>query len=523
MTPVKTKKVSRKGKKLKILFVAAEVAPFSTTGGVSQVMFFLSRALIKLGHDVRIFSPKFGLIDENKYPMKDDVAQLKVPTGYNDKDHPKYLICNVKRWTGGATKDPIAYFLENEEYYEQRANVYQYQDDHVRFALLSRGAIEWLTKSSWAPDIINAHDWHTGYLVNYLRTEYKKVKKLRKVAAVFTIHNLAYQGLFDFMYASDIDFDDGKSKLAPFFDERLIKQNSMRRGIMYADVVNTVSEKHAHEIMQPDYGQGLDQLLKEVRTKVFGILNGLDYEEFNPKTDQIIYKNFSLINLEDRIENKLDLQRQFNLLEDKSIPLLAIVGRLAGQKGIELLQVVMPILLEEYPVQFIAMGEPDGGARHFFNDLEKKFPDQVGTHLMSDFTLPRKIFAGSDIFLLPSAYEPGGITAIEAMRYGAIPVSRITGGLADTVEDYNPNKNTGTGFRFKNYNQWALFAALIRALETYKNSKAWRGLIRRAMSKDFSWQHAAVRYADLYRRAIRFRSESLQDNPYPAYTQMNYS
>ncbi len=517
-----SRKARNKGKQLKILFVAAEVAPFSSVGGLSQVMYFLSRALIKMGHDVRIFTPKFGLIDEKRYPMTMEMKELSVPTGHTDKDHKHSLICNVKRWLG-STKDPIVYFLENQEYYEQRANVYQYQDDHIRFALLSRGAVEWLLKANWKPDVINASDWHTGYLANYLRTEYKNNKKLDKVGLVFSIHNLPYQGPFEYKYASEIDFDDGKSRLAPFFDPRLQKQNSVKRGIMYADVVNTVSEKYAQEIMLPDYGEGLDQLLKEVRTKVFGILNGLDYEEFNPKTDKIIYKNFSVTNLETRQENKIDLQREFNLPEDPSLPLLSIEGRLTGQKGIELLEEVLPILLREYPVQFIAMGEPDSHARQFLVAMEKKFAGQVGTHLMANFTLPRKIFAGSDIFLLPSAYEPGGITCIEALRYGSIPVARATGGLADTVEDYNPMKNTGYGFTFKNYNPWAFYGALVRALEYFKNPRVWRGLIRRAMLKDFSWEHAAERYTDLYHRAIRFRSESLGDNPYPAYTQMTYN
>jgi starch synthase len=451
------------------------------------------------------------------------LKQLKVPTGHKNNEHPKELICNVKHWTGGGNKDPLVYFLENHEYYEQRANVYQYQDDHIRFALLSRGVIEWLLKEKWTPDVINVSDWHTGYMANYLRTEYKVNKKLSKTGLVFSIHNLPYQGPFDYKYASEIDFDDGKSRLASFFDPRLQKQNSVKRGIMYADVVNTVSEKYAQEIMQPDYGEGLDQLLREVRTKVFGILNGLDYDEFNPKTDKIIYKNFSATNLELRKENKRDLQREFNLPENLNTPLLSIQGRLTGQKGIELLEEVMPILLKEYPVQFIAMGEPDSRARDFLTKLEKKLPNQVSTHQMSNFTLPRKIFAGSDIFMLPSAYEPGGITCIEALRYGSIPVARATGGLRDTVEDYDPVSNSGYRFTFKNYTPWAFYGALVRALEYYKNPKLWRGLIRKAMLKDFSWEHAAARYTDLYLRAIRFRSETLEDNPYPAYTTMTYS
>jgi starch synthase len=517
-----TPQVGNKIKKLKVLFVSAEVAPFSSVGGLSQVMYFLSRALIKLGHDVRIFTPKFGLIDEKKYPTRLETQYLKIPTGHTDDNYPSELICNVKEWIGGKRKDPIVYFLENMEYFEKRANVYAYEDDHVRFGLLSRGAIEWLKKSSWVPDVINANDWHTGYLADYMRNDYQKVDKLKKVGLVFSIHNLPFQGMVDFKYVTEMDVDDGRSQLSPFFLRRFKYQNSVKRGIIYSDVVNTVSEQYAKEIITERYGEGLHQLLKEVRTKVFGILNGLDYTEFDPRKDKIIYRNYSVANLELRTENKLDLQGEFGLPERPSVPLLAIVGRLTGQKGIELIKEILPHMLSEFDIQFIALGPPDPDARHFFTEMEKQFPKKVGTHLMSNFTLPRKIFAGSDIFLVPSAYEPGGITAIEAMRYGAVPLVRATGGLADTVQDYDPNTKTGTGFSFVNYDTWSFFAALIRALETYKNAKTWQGLIRRAMLEDFSWVHSARGYTDLYLRAIKFRREQLEANPHPAYVQKLY-
>lgn len=184
---------------------------------------------------------------------------------------------------------------------------------------------------------------------------------------------------------------------------------------------------------------------------------------------------------------------------------------------------VMPVLLKEQNVQLVALGEPDPFARHFFKDLENQFPSQVGTHLMANFTLPRKIFSGSDIFLIPSAYEPGGITCIEALRYGAIPIVRATGGLADIVEDYDPETNNGNGFSFNTYDKWAFYAALVRALETYKNKRVWRGIVRRAMQQDFSWEHSALKYIDLYQRAIRFRLEALQDNPHQAYRHITFS
>ncbi len=498
-------------KPLKVLFVATEVAPFASIGGLSQVMYFLPRALKKLGVDVRILLPKFGSIDEKKYGIKMLYQGLRVPTG--EKEGTRELICNVKVWEGGV-REPIVYFLENMEYYEMRANVYGYTDDPVRFALLSRGALEFLKVSDWVPNVINCNDWHTGYLVNYLRTVYKNDSKLRRIAVTYSIHNLTHQGIFDHRFVNPTDADDGRSQVASFFNERLSKQNFMKRGILYADLINTVSENYAKEILTPEYGEGLDPLLKEVRAKVFGVLNGLDYDDFNPATDKIIKTNYSVKTVNKRLENKLDLQKEFGLPVSAETPILAIVGRLTEQKGLDLFPKVLPFLLSEYPIQFIAMGGGDNKYRGFFADLEKSFPKQVGTHLLPNWTLPRKIFAGADAFLAPSKWEPGGITVIEAMRYGAVPVVRATGGLADTVCDFDPARGgNGTGFCFKNFNELSFFATIVRALETYKNKVAWQGLIRRIMRKDYSWTTAAHRYLDLYDRAINFHQESLSPNP----------
>lgn len=502
-------------KKLKILFVSAEVAPLAAVGGLSQVAYFLPRAIKRLGHDVRIFMPKFATIDEKKFPLKLETKNLKVATDEKNGSHPSHLICNVKTFQNGK-RDPQVYLLENMEYYEKRSNVYNYSDDHIRFALLSRGALEFVKVNAFKPDLIHANDWHTGYLINYLRTVYNADPKIKKIAALLSIHNL-HQGTFDFHNASEIDFDDGKGNLAPFFAKRLSKQNALKRGIIYADIVSTVSPTYAKEILRPEYGRGLDQLLKEVRTKVFGVLNGLDYDEFNPQTDKLVFKNFSLRTLDQRLENKKDLQREFSLPINPEAPILAISGRLDYQKGLDLVVEVLPYLLKEYEIQFIVVGGGDPKYRDFFAKLEKKFPKKVGTHLMPNFTLPRKIFAGADIMLLPSAYEPGGIVAIEALRYGAIPVVRATGGLADTVVNFNAVAKTGCGFSFEKYHPYSFLIAITRALETYKNQKAWRGIIRRAMQKDFSWKHAAEKYLDLYERAIELRKQTLSANPHQAY------
>lgn len=500
-------------KKLNIFFVAAEVAPFASVGGLSQVMYFLPKTLHKLGHDVRIFMPKYGTIDEHKHHIKPLISGLKVPTG--ETKGVTELICNIK--IRQVKDEPTIYFLENMEYFERRANVYGYTDDPVRFALLSRGAIEFLRTQEWTPDVVHSNDWHTGYLGNYIRKSYADDEKLKKIALLFTIHNLALQGPLDFNILPPSEFDSGRGALSSFFSERLRKQNALKRGIIYSDMVNTVSERYSREIMTPEYGQGMQDLLKEMRAKVFGVLNGLDYEDFDPSTDPLIKKKYSLKDIDSRVENKIDLQEEFDLPVNPDIPIVGIVGRLDPQKGIDLVMKILEFALLEFEFQFIILGEGEHRYREFFTKLEAKFPKQVRTHLMANWQLPRKIFAGSDIFMLPSRFEPGGIVVIEAMRYGAVPIVRATGGLSDSVSDFNLESGKGTGFRFKKYHELSLFGSLAKALELYKSKKIWRQIVANCMHADFSWDASAVQYTKLYERAIDFRRESLAQNPAPAY------
>lgn len=506
---------------LSVLFVSAEVAPFSSVGGLSQVSYFLPRALLKMGVDVRIFTPKYGTIDEKKLPTKIVVEGMKVPTGEpKSSGNVTELVCNVKVFAEEKRTVPTVYLLENMEYFEKRANVYGYSDDHIRFGLLSRGAIEFLKQGFFAPDVVHANDWHTAYLINYLRADpqYKDDPELKKIATLLSIHNI-YQGVFDFEHASELDLDDGKGDLAPFFSEHFFKQNPLKRGVIYTDLVNTVSETYARELLKEEYGRGLQNLFRELRGKLYGVLNGLDYDDFNPSTDKLIKKNFHKGDLKARAENKIELQKQFGLEINPDSPLLAISGRIDRQKGIDLVVETMEFFLKEMECQLVVLGAAEPDYRQFLLKLEKDYSGRVGTHLRADFALPRKIFAGADIMLLPSQYEPGGIVAIEAMRYGCVPVVRATGGLADSVSDYNPATGSGTGFTFKTFSREGFLIAVTRAIETYKNREAWHRLIRRAMEQDFSWNKSAEKYVDLYSRAIEFRKETLRPNPPMAFRQ----
>jgi starch synthase len=487
-------------KTFKILIVAAESAPFATVGGFSQVVAYLSRQLMLRGHDVRVFMPKFGLIEEEKYKLKTVIEGLAVPTG--DADTPE-LICNVKLGHG-KYKVPT-YFLENMEYYEKRANVYGYSDDSTRWALLSRGVIEFIKTKEFVPEIIHTNDWHAGIVANYIKTDYSTVPEVSDIPVVFTIHNLMHQGMFNHHNVPELDYDDGRSPVASFFSDRLKKQNFLRRGILYSDAINTVSKTYSKEILTPDYGEKLDRLLLEVRSKLFGIVNGLDYDEFNPATDNLLEQNYDINTLDMRVKNKIALQKEYDLPEDPNIPLFGYVGRLDGQKGVDLAVNTLRHVMEDFNIQFVQVGGGDGGIAEMLYGLRNDFPEKVGIHPFLNFTLSHLLFAGCDCMLLPSRFEPCGIVQLESMRYGCIPIVRRIGGLADTVEDFDSSTGEGTGFVFTSFSEFSLFGQIIRALEIYRNKKMWSKLQTNAMSKDFSWDYSAREYERLYTRAISLR------------------
>lgn len=486
--------------KLKILFVAAESAPYARIGGVASVVRSLAVALNGLGHDARIFIPKFGFIDEEQYKTEVVMEGLKVPTG--DENNP-FLVCNIKKHE----KDGITtYFLENMEYYELRANVYGYTDDPLRWALLNRGAIEFILNDSFVPDIIHSNDWQGGMLPNYLKTIYKNNPILANTASVFTIHNLKFQGMFDPRNVSEMDFDDGWSDIASFFDDRLQKQNFMRRGIVYADVVSTVSKSYAREITSVQYGEGLDKLITELRDKIFGIVNGIDYHDMEPSTDTLLEKNYDSKSLDLRSYNKEAVQKEFDLEVNKDVPLFGFVGRLDSQKGVDMLVSVMYKILSRYNLQFVEVGGGDGWLVELLQGLKKAFPKKVGIYPHPNFTLPRLIFGGSDVILYPSRFEPCGVVQLEAMRYGSIPLVRNIGGLRDTVTPFDSVTLKGTGFVFDEFDDYALYGEIVRALEIYKNKQVWRRLQNNAMQADFSWIYSAKEYEKLYARALNFHN-----------------
>lgn len=491
---------------MKILVVASENAPYASVGGLSQAVSFLARSMAKLGVDTRIFIPKYGVIDEKKYPLTTVAEGIRISAG-NTKEAKRLqelLVCNVLYREVDKYYVPT-YFLENKEYFELRANVYGYTDEHIRFYLLSVGCLEWLVKNAqtggFVPDIIHANDWHVGYLIEALKTNPKYKKILGKIKVLYTIHNFRHQANMNFRYV-DVQ-DTGKKPLLGIFDPKMRLQNAMLRGIIHADWVNTVSEKHALEVQTKEYGEGLEKYLKKYAYKLSGMANGIDIDEMNPETDKNISYNYSLKNLERRVKNKEVLQAYFKLPIAKDIPIVAYIGRFAPQKGIDIILKTLEQIESLPKSQFIFLGS---GEENYYNNIKlltEKYPTRVAAFLQRDFAIPRKIFAGADILLVPSNFEPGGIVAMEALRYGCIPIVANTGGLTETVQEFNPLTGVGNGFLHERMDFWSFFIALVRAIEIYKMPSLWHNLMVNAMSGDFSWDNTAKKYLVLYKNLLK--------------------
>jgi len=485
-------------KKLKILFVASEAAPFAKAGGLGDVMYSLPLALRKLGHDARIIIPRYGTIDPKNYNLKDELKNLKIPTD-QPKDYP-YLICNVKKYHGRKTVP--AYFLENMEYYEKRANVYGYSDDHIRWVLLSRGVIEFLRKSSWVPDVIVASDWQTGLLPNYIKTVYKDDPVVSKIPIVFAIHNLRFQGMCDFRFAQESERDSGREPIPTFFDNRLSKLNWMLRGIMYSDFIVTVSPTYAKEILTPEYGEGLDKILSEKQHKLYGILNGIDYQKYNPETSQHIPSTYNLASYRKKKENKIHLQKRLGLPQDQDVFVIGMVSRFTDQKGFGLIGKIIEPLLKNLRLQFVFLGDGEPRYKEMIQKAKEQFPEKIGYMFGFDVSLPQLIFAGADAVLIPSKFEPCGIVQMQAMRFGCVPITRKTGGLSDTVTDFNPKTEEGDGFVFEDYEPFSLLATIIRGNTTFGFKKIWQKLVKKAMRKNFSWKNSAKKYLNVFYNSL---------------------
>jgi starch synthase len=357
----------------------------------------------------------------------------------------------------------------------------------------------------WKPDVIHCNDWHTALIPHLLKTKYKDDPELDRIPTLLTIHNLTFQMGRDWWTVSKRKADDGKMDLEDFARQKGVEYlNFMRRGILAADMVNTVSESYAEEVLQEQFGQGLhEELQKRGREKkFFGIVNGIDYEEYNPLTDPGIDKRYDSRHFDDKYKNKTRLQKRYRLEVDKDIPLLGMVTRITEQKGFDLLMEIIEPLLR-LKLQIIIVGDGDKRYKNFFAKVSRKYPRKMVAHMQFKSENVTRIYAASDMFLMPSRFEPCGLGQLISLRYGSVPIVRRTGGLSDTIKNYSPKARRGNGFTFRNYDAFAFFAAIVRAVETYRYRDVWRKIAQGGMEESFSWEVPAKKYVALYRKILK--------------------
>ncbi|MGE5618468.1 MAG: glycogen synthase [Sphingomonadaceae bacterium] len=482
---------------LKVLFMAAEMVPFAKTGGVSEVAGALPKALKALGHDVRVAMPRYSRIDPAKFALRPVLSNLAIPID----DHSEPINVLTTEVGDGL---PV-YFIDSEKHFG-RENLYGYPDDGERFVFYSRGTMEMLKSLQWKPDVIHLNDWHTAIVANWLKTIYKEDPFFREAASVYTIHNLAYQGIFGWRILEIAGVEE-YSFMYPHMDDLPNVVALMAHGILFADAISTVSETYAREILTPEYGEKLHTLLNDRKDRIHGILNGIDYEAMNPATDPYLPQQFDVNSLDGRVANKLAFQREAGLPVDEHIPLIGTISRLNSQKGFDILGEIIDALVE-LPLQLVIMGTGDQYYHEMLTRVAKRHPTKVAVFLTFNAALAQRIYGASDIFLMPSRFEPCGSSQMVAMRYGSVPVVRRTGGLADTVRDFDPRTGEGNGFAFDKYSGMMLFAAIVRALESYKYRDIWRRLMETGMRADNSWSATARKYEELYRKALLAKSEA---------------
>jgi len=480
-----------------IAFVASECVPFSKTGGLADVVGALPRALAAAGHEVSVFTPRYRL---TRVPDEHAVVQsITVPLD------DRYRFCSIV--DGGTTDGVRFYFIDYPPYFDRDAlygtPLGDYRDNAERFALFSRAVIE-ASKILGAPDIFHCHDWQTALIPILLRSLYADDPALADAGTVFTIHNIGYQGLFppDTLPLLLLPWDLFTIDKLEFYG----KVNFLKGALVFSDFITTVSRKYSQEIQSSEYGFGLEGVLRARSATVTGILNGADYVEWNPQEDRFTACHFDMDHMADKAKCKQDLLAEVGMnAADPNLPVLGIVSRFAAQKGFDLISQVADRLAREEMI-FVVLGSGDKDYEDLFRRLNKQYPQKFAVKIAYDNKLAHKIEAGADMFLMPSRYEPCGLNQIYSMRYGTVPIVRATGGLDDTVENWDPATKKGTGFKFTEYTGEALLATLRSALQTYRDRESWQTLMRNGMSRDYSWKSAAREYVKVFERVKQLRA-----------------
>ncbi|WP_194192685.1 glycogen synthase GlgA [Clostridium chrysemydis] len=476
---------------MKVLFVGSEANPFIKTGGLGDVLGTLPKALVKEGVDARVVIPKYKNINQELKSKLKFLKWFMVKVGWRTQ------YAGVFEYK----KDGVTYYLIDNEYYFGRDGLYGYYDDGERFAYFDRAVLEFLKEIEYQPDIIHCNDWHTGMIPVMLEVEYAKDLFYYNMKSIFSIHNLKFQGVF----SKDILPDLFGYDLEPYYNNSLAFDGGvsfLKGGVLYSDRITTVSNTYVEEIKSYEYGERMDLDLRNRSYALSGILNGIDYEEFNPEKDKNIYRHFNKNNLEGKGINKEELQKELGLPVNKDVAMIGIVSRLTNQKGLDLIVEIADRLLQ-HNIQLVVVGTGDYIYEEHFKGLACRYNDKVSANIKFDNMLAHKVYAASDMFLMPSLFEPCGLGQLISLRYGSVPVVRETGGLKDTISPYNKYNGLGNGFSFTHYNGNDLLNVLEYALEIFKDKDSWNNIVKQAMESDNSFEKSAKEYVNLYSNLVR--------------------
>ena len=491
-------------KPLKILFATPEAVPFAKTGGLADVAGALPKSLQALGCEIKLIMPYYRNVRDSGLPHQYLGREIEVPLGDEKLKADIYL--------GHLNQDIPVYFIGREEFFD-RQYLYgtakgDYFDNAERFIFFSKAALSFCQSMDFSPDIIHHHEWQTGLIPAYLKSLYQNDPLFSHSATVFTIHNIAYQGLFKKEKFSLTGLP--KEMYSPEGIEFWERINFMKAGIVYADVINTVSKKYSEEIQTPEYGYGLEGILRKRKESLYGILNGVDYEDWEPSHDPHLIARYDAKDISGKNQCKMDLLKEFHLPPSlEQVPLLGMISRLADQKGFDLLMEISEALFA-LNIGFVLLGTGEQKYHDLLTQVAQKYPQKAGIRIAYDDRLAHKIEAGTDFFLMPSKYEPCGLNQIYSLKYGTIPVVRATGGLDDTITPYDPVTKKGNGFKFTRYDAKEFLNTIKAAINFYYQPERWRQLVQNAMAADFSWKRSAQSYLELYQKALEKKRRSSQ-------------
>ena len=472
---------------MKVLYVSSEAAPFMATGGLADVAGSLPVALRTRLIGCRVVMPLYDSIRQEYKDKMRFITSISVPVAWRRQ------YCGIFEAKHNGV---IFYFIDN-QYYFKRDGIYGHYDDAERFAFFARAVIEIIPAIEWKPDIIHCNDWQSALTPLYYSCYYANTPGFENIKTVFTIHNIQYQGKYGNELMDNVLGIDEKYRSLIEYDGLV---NFMKAGIECANRVTTVSPTYANEILDPWYSHGLDAILRQRRWKLCCILNGIDTVSYDPATDQSVYANYSSDDFSGKAENKAALQKQMGLAARADVPLVGIVTRLVGHKGVDLMEAVLEKSLWERDIQYVVLGSGEWQYENYFRELHNKYPDKVATTIGFNTDLSRKIYAGADLFLMPSKSEPCGLSQMIALRYGTLPIVRETGGLKDSITDCGDGK--GNGFTFKTYDAYDMLGAIYRAVDAY-HSEGWNVLVKRALDCDMSWGKSANEYIRLYKDLLK--------------------